>query len=456
MSGDALARLRARKAAQAGTDVAAADDSAQWDRLLGEGASKKPRCAICTRPLSEREQSHKLTSCLACEPIGIARILAHEEWVFPVVYGYVLRRRPCADARVTPAVASAPAESSRGPAARSAAVPSPSPSPQSPRPELSRGAELAAPAAGVLSAAVPDGSTLLSLVSFNILADCYVRVEGQPWNAFTHCTDAHLAWEHRRPRILELLRATAADVICLQEVMAERRAPPGGGSAEWCLPAWTDELCGYTGVLQGLKQQEWTKNAERNLRVCGREVPTGVATFFKTSRWEEAAPSKHGSGSGTVVFLRCRDAPGDGAAALEVAVGNIHLVGDPEKFEAHVKALSSLRKNMGNKFPLRVICGDFNGEIGPESEVSKWVAQEGLIEAPTGSSWAAPGDAQRLDHVLHAPSLRVLAASGPLAPEEVASGLPCASCPSDHAPVAALFACTPPREKGRADVGSWR
>lgn len=139
---------------------------------------------------------------------------------------------------------------------------------------------------------VPKGHTHIGVLSFNVLADCYVRVEGQPWNAFAHCEDAHLAWEQRLPQVLQLLNGSGADVICLQEVMVEKRAPPGGGAEEWRLPSWTDQLQGYAGVLQGLKQKEWDKNSERNQKHIGRSIPTGVATFYNMKRFEESAASK--------------------------------------------------------------------------------------------------------------------------------------------------------------------
>jgi hypothetical protein len=38
----------------------------QWDRLLGEGAKKKLRCNICTRPIGEDSQCRKLFLCSSC------------------------------------------------------------------------------------------------------------------------------------------------------------------------------------------------------------------------------------------------------------------------------------------------------------------------------------------------------------------------------------------------------
>jgi len=157
-------------------------------------------------------------------------------------------------------------------------------------------------------------------------------------------------------------------------------------------------------------------------------------------RFNEFSPPKHGSGSGLVVFLQCKDnLPGVGDVTLQVAVGNVHLAGDPEKSAEHLKALNSLKKNIG-KQDFRVICGDFNSECKSDSDVARWFVDEAFSEAATGTSWSEPNNAQRLDHIFHTRGLEVVAATGDLSLEEVASGLPSSACPSDHAPVAALFA----------------
>lgn len=310
-----------------------------------------------------------------------------------------------------------------------AAAPPPSASLEERRREL----PVLARGAGLRSSAADD---VLAVASFNLLADCYVRVEGQPWNAFAHCDDAWLAWEARQPEIVRLLRSLEADVICLQEVVLELRGP---GGVSWALPAWLGELEGYVQVLQGLKPKEWEKNSERNLCAVGRKTPTGVAVLYRKELFEECVPSKHGSGSGTTVFLRRRAGSGEGPP-FEVAVANVHLVGDPSKSDAHVTALDSVWRNFAGWPGPRVICGDFNGECEVGGEVARWIAEHGLEEAPTGTSWASPGHAMRLDHVVYSVDLKPLGATGDLSPDEVRLGLPCASCPSDHAPAAAVLA----------------
>jgi len=444
----ALERLKARKQADdAIADIPAEDKSQQWDKILGEGAKKKLRCGYCTRPLSVQEQEEKQLVCSACsaresaakstaEPASVApgrSAFGAEEFSASLFY-YGRQRLAAKEApKEAPAPAAVPeeaAEKAKNAAASIASAKSHGMKSQSSE-NLTVLQRTSAVHRGKL---VPQGHVGLSVLSFNILAACYVRVEGQPWNAFSFCKDEHLSWKQRLPRIVKLLRDSLADIICLQEVTLEHRTPTGGKAEEWTLPAWTDELEGYTGILQGLKQKDWEKTAERNQRMVGCRAPTGVATFFRNTDLEECQASKSGAGSGLTVFLRRKGEP----ANLEVAVANVHLIGDPAKGEEHTKALSSVVNNFGRR-EHRLICGDFNGECQPGSSVAEWAAAEGFWDAPTGTSWAEPGKALRLDHVLHSPGLKVQAVSGSISDAEVASGLPCATCPSDHSPVAVLF-----------------
>eukprot|EP00004_Rigifila_ramosa_P012244 TRINITY_DN2641_c0_g3_i1.p1 TRINITY_DN2641_c0_g3~~TRINITY_DN2641_c0_g3_i1.p1 ORF type:complete len:325 (-),score=44.24 TRINITY_DN2641_c0_g3_i1:7-981(-) len=288
----------------------------------------------------------------------------------------------------------------------------------------------------------------LRVVSWNILAPCYVRVPNQPWNAFAHCTDADLDGPARLARVAAVLGGCGADVICLQEVMLELR--PGGGSAggpelaQWALPAWLDPLVAqdYAAVLQGLKQKEWEANADRNLRMVGQRLPTGVAILYRRSRWEEASVSQHGSGSGSVVFLRDRTAaPAEGEAAV-IAVGNTHLVGDPAKADAHLQQLNGLLRSMGkcpHRLRARVICGDFNSECPPGSAVATWLATQELCDMQLGPTWAEPGRGLQLDHIAHSSELVPMVAYRGLDSTDIETGLPNARIPSDHLAIGVAF-----------------
>jgi endonuclease/exonuclease/phosphatase family metal-dependent hydrolase len=213
-----------------------------------------------------------------------------------------------------------------------------------------------------------------SIATYNILADCYVRIPEQPWNAFAHCRDEDIRYEDRQTKITKQLLDVQADIVCLQEVMLEKRTCKESGDDLWSLPTWTDALIesGYVGIMQGLSQKEWEKNSQRNHRMVGRPIPTGVASFYRSEIWEEIEPAKHGTGSGTVLFLKKRNFP-----ALQIAVGNTHLVGDPKKAEAHLQQLCGLQKNMA-KCPqcVRLICGDMNGDCAHGSDVGSWIKEQ--------------------------------------------------------------------------------
>jgi len=441
LSDEAVERLRARKtAANSVADVPAQDSNAQWDRLLGTGATKKLRCGVCTRPLSEDDQLAKRVVCSLCENPEKDEQVAplRREFVKDLELGlrifyYCFRHAP---------VPSKPAPEAE-------ASPKAQPAPKEPAPSRvaasktdERKLPLLCPGASMREQLnlVPKHQVPISVLSLNLLSPCYVRVDGQPWNAFPHCEDKILDWPARRAKLLEILRRSDADVICLQEVTLEEN-DTGAKEVEWLLPSWL-QLDGYRAVPLGLKAKEWEKQAQRNERVCGLRAPTGVATLYRSSRFEEAAPAKSGSGSGLLVFLRgVEPLPGGGEGVLELAVGNLHLVGDPDKSSEHLKALNSLKKNFG-KQDLRIVCGDFNSECEPTAEVGKWFAEEGLQEVPTGSSWAEPGRSLRLDHIFCSGRIQAFACTGDLSEEEVASGLPCASQPSDHSPVGALLGAT--------------
>jgi mRNA deadenylase 3'-5' endonuclease subunit Ccr4 len=299
----------------------------------------------------------------------------------------------------------------------------------------------------------------LKIASYNVLADCYVRVPDQFWNAFAYCSDENLDWYQRCPKIVAELLNTRADVLCLQEVVFEQR------DGLWALPAWTDALVdqGYTGIMQGLSQKEITKNSERNLKMVGKPTPTGLAVFYKRDLLKETLPAKHGSGSGSTVFLQ----PSSDAEII-LAINTLHLVGDPSKFDMQTKQLQSAYKNFSvveqhaaktkgaSVAVLEVICGDFNGDINmedaEENSVSGWFRSNGFSRVPTGATWANDTSISRLDHFMYRTyshsstdvgTAFTVREYGPQSDERAEAalpyGLPNSTCPSDHLMIHATF-----------------
>lgn len=192
---------------------------------------------------------------------------------------------------------------------------------------------------------------------------------------------------------------------------------------------------GYVGVMQKMTQKEWSKNADRNLKMVGRREPTGLVTLYKRGRFIELIESQHGSGSGIVIYLQLKNNSNNNNFNNPIfAINNIHLVGDPSKFEAHEKQLNGAYKNLklGEKKILEInnqfqqfhqiyefICGDFNGDVilieqqqsqeeqqesqQQESQrftIGNWFLNNGFQRVPTGSSWANNQTISRLDHIM--------------------------------------------------------
>merc|ERR1712232_655172 len=98
-------RLRDRKTQAPGiADLPAVDGSRQWEQVIGDGARKKVRCGICTRPLGEQEQAEKRLVCDTCINTSMEaadqsaprrrNILAKEELGVSIMYRYMLARAP--------------------------------------------------------------------------------------------------------------------------------------------------------------------------------------------------------------------------------------------------------------------------------------------------------------------------------------------------------------------------
>ena len=278
----------------------------------------------------------------------------------------------------------------------------------------------------------------LRIVSYNILADCYVRVHEQPWNAFSYCSEEHISAEVRYPRIVENLIQSNADIILLQEVMFEFR------DELWQLPLYLVDALqaqGYVAIMQGLKQKDISKNAVRNKKMVGKAIPTGLAIFWKNEKFKEFDVSKYGSGSGMTVYLQIPE------TKSVLCVNNIHLVGDPAKSDQHLKQLEGAKKQLDNKnvhdavkkglvdCVYEFVCGDFNGEVtvttapvctagnevqmkdssddkdnskseGEHDErtrtvIGEWFHDNVFQRAPTGTSWASDATSAELDHMMY-------------------------------------------------------
>ena len=146
-----------------------------------------------------------------------------------------------------------------------------------------------------------NSAVSFSVVSYNLLADAYVRPIDQrtgtiqPFAAFDWLppdgtAEAYelLDLEHRRgPRLLASLQQSQADVICLQELqletiatMAQEEEPPSTTTYAYRLPAWLAPMTArYSPQLPPLAALE--KIAARNERVLDRRVAIVCGILIK-------------------------------------------------------------------------------------------------------------------------------------------------------------------------------
>ena len=112
------------------------------------------------------------------------------------------------------------------------------------------------------------------------------------------------------------------------------------------------------------------KIAQQNEKRVGKPIPTGVATFYRSEKFEEIEKPQSGRGSGLVLFLSSKC-----SAFLELAVGNNHLVGDPHQADKQVQQLQGVLKNMvQSRQCIRLVCCDMNSHCAADCAVGQLTA----------------------------------------------------------------------------------
>lgn len=223
------------------------------------------------------------------------------------------------------------------------------------------------------------------VVSWNVLADDYIRPGFYPT-----VRDVHLDPAWRRGAVVDRIRATHADVLCLQEVVPE--------------------------VFAAIARPGYYARKSR-------QKPDGVATFVR--------------GPVTAVeTLRLCDDTGHVALLVRtgpIGIANVHVKwGGPALAQAR-ELLDALRR-----FPCYgwIVCGDFNAE--PQSEVLAEFRARGFVDAHARIGAATCNSnkrAKRIDFILHSPTLRSV--PSPVPPIADDTPLPSASEPSDHLAISA-------------------
>jgi endonuclease/exonuclease/phosphatase family metal-dependent hydrolase len=242
---------------------------------------------------------------------------------------------------------------------------------------------------------------VLRVVSWNVLADAYVKGEYYPRSA-----PALFDRAARRKRVVERLSLYAsADVLCLQEVDSALFA-----AAEEAL-----------GELSG-----------RHFKKRGRGE--GCAIFVSKARaasddleWREIV---YGDMSGHVAL---------GVSFASLTVVTTHLKWEPATIAPSehrgVAQLTELLDAWSSG--ARVVCGDFNAD--PSSEVLAVARSRGLVDAyaslPAAFTANSNETTKRIDFILHTPDLR--STPSPLPPITIETPLPSDDEPSDHLPIEA-------------------
>lgn len=262
----------------------------------------------------------------------------------------------------------------------------------------------------------------LSIASYNILADSYVRPK---W--YQNVDLEILLWDRRKFALAERVARLDADVICLQEVEADAYALIEGTLA----------TKGYNGVY-----------AKK-----GAGKPDGCAMFFRQE-------GLRFTGADTLYYHDGRlDVPDSGHLALIVSfesergvikVANTHLRWgqDNKPPEEHI-GYRQIRELIEERFKpdqtayapkayAWIICGDLNARS--DDPVIKEILGAGFVDAYAGHEQATcnpNGRAKRIDYIFHTPNLSAEPAR--LMEIDDLTPLPSTEEPSDHLAVTATF-----------------
>ena len=258
----------------------------------------------------------------------------------------------------------------------------------------------------------PVTERTLSVTTYNVLADAYVRPEYYP-----RVPRELLLRGARTEALARRILGLDTDVLCLQEV-----EPGPFERLSAALAAYTAWFSPKTGRAEG------------------------CATFVRTARVESAEFCEHryGDASGhlaLVTRLRC-----DG---LRLAVANTHAKWSPrgtpnaEHFGwRQLTELEEARSILVPEADAWIVCGDLNFES--DEEIVAELGRRGLRYAHVGTSGRtciANGRAKLIDYLFYTEPL----VAEPSAPEPLRddSILPSASEPSDHLPLRADFRWAP-------------
>lgn len=227
---------------------------------------------------------------------------------------------------------------------------------------------------------------MISVVTYNVLADSYLRREYYPR------VDARLLVRGARQHaLLDRVASFGADVICLQEVEPD------------VFERLRARLPGYTG--------EWARKGSK---------PDGCATFFRSGNARHRVVT-YGDGTGHVALV---------TEIADVTIANTHLQWAADGSTGVRQASELVRALPSSKC---VVCGDFNAE--PASNVLRVFA--GFSDAHDASiaTFNSNARAKKIDFILHTNDLASESLPAPRVLDDTI--LPSDREPSDHVPLVA-------------------
>jgi mRNA deadenylase 3'-5' endonuclease subunit Ccr4 len=256
------------------------------------------------------------------------------------------------------------------------------------------------------------------VVSYNILADSYIRPEWYPNTA-----PEFLEPSERIARVIDGLLGLSPDIACLQEV----------------------EPTVFEHVAAHLESHEYAGSYLQK----GKNRPDGCATFFKSARFDEVQSIDLEYADS----LAGQDATGHVAqlsvlkqGSRQLVVANTHLRWDPPDTQAFrsvgcaeaSELMATCRQLLSVNDGL-LVCGDFNA--GPKSDVVQVLIKAGLsfthCHESNRNTSNANGEANTIDYIMHNRAL--LPTALPLPVIDDLTPLPGPTEPSDHLPVVARF-----------------
>jgi mRNA deadenylase 3'-5' endonuclease subunit Ccr4 len=248
-----------------------------------------------------------------------------------------------------------------------------------------------------------------SFVTYNILADIYIRSEWYP-NTPAKWLDPAV----RHGALLAELILLNADVFALQEIEHDLFVQIETGL----------NPLGYSGFYAPK----------------GRDKPDGCATFVRSAKLELIEHVRHPYDDGTghialVSLLRFN--------GKTLGVANTHLKWAPPETppEEHVgvqQACALAAICAAHACDAWIVCGDLN--CTPNSALFASLQAAAFEDAHGGAltpTCNANREARKLDHVLH--TRQLAATPSPIAQIDAQTPLPSADHPSDHLPVQVVF-----------------